>query len=106
MHSQSLYHWGYWGSLTEPPCSSFVAWRVLTEPAYISQAQLDQLKKILFTNRNEDCAYTSVAHEESVARPLQSLRERDLYKCTISDYVSDIQKERMRIETGDPNWCC
>lgn len=24
---RSIYFWGYWGTLTEPPCSTFVAWR-------------------------------------------------------------------------------
>ncbi len=103
---RSIYHWGYWGSLTSPPCSTFVAWRVLTEPAYISRRQLEQMKKILFTNRDDDCNYTSVNFKGSVARPIQPNRGRLLHKCTAKDYVSDKEKARMREKTGNPNWCC
>ncbi len=104
---RSIYHWGYYGSLTEPPCSTFVAWRVLTEPAFISQRQLNQMKNILFTNRDHDsCNYTSVDFEESVARPIQPNRGRLIHKCTAEDYVSDEEKTRMKKKTGNPNWCC
>jgi hypothetical protein len=78
----------------------------LTEPAYISKKQLNQLQTILFTNKDENCKYTSVAHDFNVARPIQPLQGRELYKCRASDYVSDIEKRRMREETGNPNWCC
>ena len=103
---RSIYHWGYYGSLTEPPCSTFVAWRVLTEPAYISKRQLNQMKHILFTNRDDRCNYTSVNFEESVARPTQPNRGRLIHKCTVEDYVSDEEKAAMREKTGNPNWCC
>lgn len=103
---RTIYFWGYWGSLTEPPCSTFVAWRILTEPAYISKSQLEQMKKILFLNQNEDCEYTSVHHDQSVARPTQPNRQRLLHQCTVDDYVSDKEKEAMRKKTGNPDWCC
>jgi len=96
----------YAGSLTEPPCSNFVAWRVLTEPAYISKRQLEQMKTLLFSNRNTDCQYTTVNHRQSVARPIQPNRGRLLHKCTVNDFVSDKDKKAMREKTGDPNWCC
>jgi hypothetical protein len=102
----SIYHWGYWGSLTDPPCSTFVAWRVATKPAHISKEQLNQMERILFSNRNQNCQYTSVNHNASVARPIQPNRGRLLHKCTIGDYVSDEQKAEMRRKTGNPDWCC
>ncbi len=92
--------------MTEPPCSTFVAWRVMTEPAYISKAQWTQMKKILFTNRNESCEYTSFSYNYSVARPMQPNRGRLIHKCTRDDYVSDKEKSEMREKTGNPNWCC
>jgi len=95
----SIYHWGYWGSLTEPPCSDFVAWRVLTEPAYISQRQWKQMKRILFTYQGEDCNFTSVNYKDSVARPTQNIGERSIYKCRRSDYVGDKEKGKIRRET-------
>ena len=103
---RTIYFWGYWGSLTEPPCSTFVSWRVLTEPAYISKSQWEQMKNILFSNQNKQCEYTSVNNKQSVARPIQPFRGRLLHKCTVNDYVSDREKEAMRKETGNPNWCC
>lgn len=103
---RSIYHWGYYGSLTEPPCSTFVAWRVLTEPAYVSTRQLNQMKNILFTHRDGSCNYTSVSYQESVARPIQPNRGRLIHKCTVEDYVSDEEKAAMREKTGNPNWCC
>ena len=103
---RSIYHWGYYGSLTEPPCSTFVAWRVLTEPAFVSTRQLNQMKNILFTHRDDSCNYTSVSFQESVARPIQPNRGRLIHKCTVNDYVSDKEKAQMREKTGNPNWCC
>lgn len=83
-----------------------MAWRILTEPAYISQKQLDQLKNILFTNVDDKCKLTTVNYMGSVARPTQNFKGRPLYKCSSSDYVSDVEKARIRKETGNPNWCC
>ena len=82
------------------------AWRILVEPAFISKAQLDQMKNILFTNKDENCQFTSVNHRGSVARPIQKNNGRNIHKCTVNDYVSDKEKQRMREETGNPNWCC
>ena len=104
--SKSIYHWGYWGSFTEPPCSPYVHWRVLSEATYISRAQWDQMRNILFTNVDENCKHTSTADTFGAARPTQPFRNRDLHKCRSSDYVSDKEKQRMREETGNPHWCC
>lgn len=79
---------------------------VLTEPAFISKGQWEQMKKILFTHRNNRCEYTSVNHGGRVARPIQPHRGRLLHKCTASDYVSDKKKKEMKFKTGNPNWCC
>ena len=64
------------------------------------------MKKILFTNRDENCNPTSVNQEGSVARPIQKTVGTKIHKCTSEDYVSDKDKQRMREETNDPNWCC
>lgn len=83
-----------------------MAWRILTEPALISQKQLDQMKNILFTNVDDKCELTTVNFMDSVARPIQDFKDRPLYKCSSRDYVSDAEKARIRKETGNPNWCC
>jgi len=88
----SIYFYGYGGSLTEPPCSEWVAWRVLDEPMQISSEQWDQMRNILFGQVDDQCRRTSVHWRGSVARPTQSLNSRPLWKCTQDDYVSDAEK--------------
>ena len=90
--------------ISHGPCFYFRS--VLTDPAFISRGQLDQMKKILFTHRDDRCEYSSVNHKGSVARPIQPHRGRLLHKCTESDYVSDKKKKEMRLKTGNPDWCC
>jgi len=103
----SLYFYAYHGSMTEPPCSDFIAWRVMHDPMHISRSQLEQLKDILFNHKNQNCERTSFEYKESVARPVQNLHEdHTFYQCTREDYVSDKEKVYMREITGDPHWCC
>lgn len=103
----SLYFYAYHGSLTEPPCSEFVAWRVMHDPMYISRGQLEQLQDILFNHKNPNCERTSFDYKESVARPVKSHHvDHQFYQCTRDNYVSDKEKAYMREITGDPHWCC
>ena len=85
---RTIHFWGYSGSITEPPCTSMVDWRVMDVPTPISMLQLDQFKYILMNHVDGYCRQTSVHNNEgSVARPTQY--EQDYYKCTRDDYVSD-----------------
>lgn len=88
----SIYFYAYQGSLTEPPCSEWVSWRVLDKPMEIATSQLIQLKEILFNQLDENCRRSSVQWNGSVARPIQSRNERLLWKCTAKDYLSDQDK--------------
>jgi carbonic anhydrase len=90
----SIYFYGYGGSLTEPPCSEWVSWRVLDTPMQISTAQWTQMRDILFGQLDGDCKRSSVHWRGSVARPTQGLNGRPLWKCTRDDYVSDVEKRR------------
>jgi hypothetical protein len=57
-------------------------------PTPISTLQLAQFKHILFNHVDGYCQQTSVHNTKgSVARPTQA--QRDYYKCTRDDYVSD-----------------
>jgi Carbonic anhydrase len=91
----SIYFYGYGGSLTEPPCSEWVAWRVLDVPMQISTMQYNQMRDILFHQMDGDCKRTSVHWNGSVARPTQSLNDRPLWRCTREDYLSDVEKQRV-----------
>lgn len=88
----SIYLYGYGGSLTEPPCSEWVAWRVLDTPMQISYEQWNQMRNILFNQVDKNCKRTSIDWNGSVARPIQSLNQRSLWKCTERDYLSDVDK--------------
>ncbi|GAX21962.1 hypothetical protein FisN_16Hh047 [Fistulifera solaris] len=82
----SIYFYRYDGSLTEPPCGEFVSWFVCDTPMIISFEQLERMKKILFTNVDENCRLTSIHHDESVARPIRPIGERPVWRCTEEHY--------------------
>ena len=85
----SIHFYGYSGSLTEPPCTQFVEWRVIDTPMLVSKMQLYQMKRLIFGHVNENCDMTSNHHDGSVARPLQDIRSRPVYQCTCRDFLSD-----------------
>lgn len=82
----SIYFYRYDGSLTEPPCSEIVSWFVCDRPMIISLEQLELMKRILFTNVDENCLPTSIHHDESVARPIRPIGERPVWRCTAEHY--------------------
>lgn len=53
----------YSGSLTTPPCSEGVLWMVMTEPSYLSSAQINAFAENFFEGTN---------------RPVQPINERDI----------------------------
>jgi len=56
---------GYDGSLTTPPCTEMINWKVLTTPLKITETQLNVLKKQFGTDGN--------------ARAIQPLNGRKMY---------------------------
>mmetsp|Transcript_4368 Transcript_4368/g.12214 ORF Transcript_4368/g.12214 Transcript_4368/m.12214 type:complete len:235 (-) Transcript_4368:68-772(-) len=100
------FFYGYEGSLTEPPCSEVLEWHVFTEPMFISKRQHRQMQELLFNqiDPNHGCRRTGVHFEGSVARPVQPLRGRELYKCSCRDFISDYDRKwygRNRCWPGD-----
>ena len=86
----SDWFFGYEGSLTEPPCTEFLEWRIIDKPALISEEQLVQMKRILFNHVDKDCERTSVHSEEyGVARPLQPYSGRLVHRCMCRDFLGD-----------------
>ena len=92
----SVWFYGYEGSLTEPPCSEFVEYRIIDAPAYISQGQLDQMKELIFdhVDPKRKCrkAGAVVNHNDSVARPIQPTLDRMIHKCYCRDFISDADR--------------
>ena len=67
------YYCGYQGSLTTPPCTEKVTWRILDLPMKMSINQYERMQTIL-TNRIDTttCEITSAAYNGTVNRPLQN----------------------------------
>lgn len=85
----TIYFYRYDGSLTEPPCGEFVSWWIADKPMIISVDQLEQLKRILFTNVDSNCKKTSVQFGRSVARPVRQVNNRAVWKCTSANFGPD-----------------
>jgi len=81
--------YGYEGSTTDPPCGTFVHWYIQDTPMIVSKLQYEQLKAILFTHTDQNCQSTSVQYAQSVARPIQDLAHRGVFRCTRRDFNSD-----------------
>ena len=97
---KSIYFFGYEGSLTEPPCTEFLEWRILDKPMTVSRRQLFQMKKLLFHHRDPDngCRRTSTHYEGSVARPLQPYNGRLVHRCMCRDYLGDKEGKKLGLQ--------
>lgn len=100
---RSIWFYGYWGSLTEPPCTEFIHWRIIDTPAIISKGQFQQLQSLLYNHVDPDtCEFTSNHYEggddnndhpEGYARPQQDAQGRDVWQCSCVDFLSDDTRE-------------
>lgn len=69
----SIWYYRYRGSMTSPPCSDIVHWRVLDEPLRISKGQLRRLVGLTNAFVDEDCnADRATSPKGENFRPLQS----------------------------------
>ena len=92
---------GYSGSMTFPPCSQKVTWRIMDVPFKITKAQLRQLRNIQFEHVDPNtCRLDSVHYNESNARPTQRYKGGKYYRCTHRDYPSDEEREDSGERTG------
>mmetsp|Transcript_25589 Transcript_25589/g.55972 ORF Transcript_25589/g.55972 Transcript_25589/m.55972 type:complete len:517 (-) Transcript_25589:142-1692(-) len=93
----TIYYYGYRGSLTTPPCSDAVNWRVLDVPLKISKRQLGQLARLLdpaYRNgggsgdcgRGEDRSTSRLSPTGENYRPIQPRGQADIFHCTASDF--------------------
>lgn len=88
LHTKTDFYYKYLGSLTYPPCTENVDWRVLQNPLYVSPAQIEQIKRLTYMHLNNKCELATVGVKLNdkcavgVNRPLQSPSTRhDLKKC-------------------------
>jgi carbonic anhydrase len=85
----TIYFYRYEGSLTEPPCGEFVSWWIADTPITISLDQLEELKRLIFTNVDQNCKRTGVQFRQSVARPIQKSNNRPVWRCTAKEFGPD-----------------
>jgi hypothetical protein len=90
LHTQTHFYYNYRGSLTYPPCTENVNWRVMQQPLYISPGQLDQIKKLTYMYLNSNCELATVGVKlgdgcaVGVNRPIQNLSyKHQLKKCDV-----------------------
>ena len=85
-------HWfAYTGSLVQPPCTRNAHWRVYDTPMEIGASQLKQLRSILRDGPCRDDPYR-VGLGDSMARPTETDRGRDIWRCTEENFLSDCER--------------
>jgi len=86
----TIHYYRYKGSLTQPPCSEIVHWRVFDEPSRISRRQYRQLTALVNSYVDPDtCASATITSPTGENyRPLQELNDdNDVTHCTDRDFT-------------------
>lgn len=87
---QSIWYYGYYGSLTTPPCTPVVQWYILEEPRRISRRQYKRLTNLLKQSRDATCQADSAvdARTGDSFRPIQTrdVTYQHIYRCTFDDF--------------------
>jgi hypothetical protein len=82
----TIHFYRYKGSMTVPPCSEIISWRVLDEPLVISRRQLKKLAQLMADYIDpETCKKgTRISPTGENVRPLQQLNheKQELVHCT------------------------
>jgi len=81
------FYYRYYGSMTTPPCTNKVNWRIFTEPFFISHEQLHRAEYLIAAHVNEQCELATVGRPRGdckvdVNREIQPLsNEHELAQC-------------------------
>lgn len=87
----TIYYFGYRGSITAPPCSDIVNWRILDVPLEISKRQYQKLTTLMDSYRDNSCdkKHTGGSKLDRHGENYQPLREQgtvDIFHCTPNDF--------------------
>lgn len=85
----SIYYYRYAGSLTTPPCSAVVNWRVLDKTMQITRRQYKQMVSLMGTYKDGDCDDESAVSDRGENfRPLQRMNEdnQNVAHCTAAHF--------------------
>ena len=64
---RTFWFYGYIGSLTEPPCTPGIHWRIMDKPMLISKVQYRMLQKVLLNHVDSECRLPISHYQGSVA---------------------------------------
>jgi carbonic anhydrase len=87
----SIHYYRYAGSLTSPPCSAVVNWRVLDKAITISRRQYKEMITLMGTYKDDECGDESAVSDRGENfRPLQrmNLNNQEVAHCTVDDFDS------------------
>ena len=86
----TIYFYRYKGSITTPPCSEIISWRVLDEPLVISRKQLNDLARLLrdYVDPETCKAANRLSNTDENFRPLQTHNHerQELVHCTEKNF--------------------
>jgi len=91
----SIWYFSYQGSITQPPCSTIVHWRIIDEPMYISRRQYKQLTPLITAFKSLACDgnVTLTSPRGENFRPLQQPSRRTdqpVAHCRIDNFGFDV----------------
>ena len=91
----TIWYYAYHGSLTAPPCSNIVRWRILDEPMLISRRQFKQMASLLTSYTTSSCVANQTLtspHGENFRplQPLQTFSTQPVAHCRYGDFSYEV----------------
>ena len=83
----SIYYYSYYGTLSEPPCTSNTNWKVIEKPMIVSVAQLQQMNALLSQGPCKDDEFADDL--KGRVRAVQADAGRAIEQCNTRNYWLD-----------------